>query len=140
MTSSAAGLQNKQTIIGTIRRYLPECGTIYLFGSRATDNYNAESDFDIAVIIEAPINPTIATQVKMELSAQLRHDIDFIDLRRADTVTNFHAISQGEVLWEKSPLRTAEYETVIYSQYASLNRERAEILQDIEEKGSIYGR
>jgi predicted nucleotidyltransferase len=132
--------EEKGKIAPIILSHLSDVKIIILFGSRATDNFNATSDFDIAVLRQEPMNAEVALALKLDLSANLRQDVDLIDLRSADTVTKFHVVSQGEVLWEESAPATGAFETLVYSQYASLNTERAGILEDIAKRGTIYGR
>jgi hypothetical protein len=54
-------------------------------------------------------------------------------------VTKAQVISSGELLFAVNSAEMAQFETVVLSQYALLNEERAGILADIATKGSIHG-
>lgn len=112
-------------IIATLRQIFPKAEAFYLFGSRATGEANAQSDFDFAILVQQPVSPADGAQAKLAIAALLRQDVDFVDLLRADTVTRFLVVSHGVILWEGESRTTAEFENVTFSVYASLNQERA---------------
>lgn len=130
----------KEMITNVIRASLADVSRIYLFGSRISGALHDASDYDIAVMQSSKLNFESVLKIKMELSAELRSDVDLIDLFSADTVTKFQVVSTGEVIWQKDAKETAFFETLVFSQYANLNEERSEIIEDIENRGSIFGR
>jgi hypothetical protein len=78
--------------------------------------------------------------LKSYISQTFRRDSDIVDLLRADTVTAAQVVVTGVEILSIEPRKLAEFETMVLSRYALLNEERAEILLDIEKKGTIYGR
>ncbi len=69
----------------------------------------------------------------------LLRDVDLIDLRRADTVTQAQVVSSGELLLQQNPGLIAQFETDVLSMYAQLNLERQGIIADIVQRGNVYG-
>lgn len=67
-------------------------------------------------------------------------DVDFVDLRAASTVMRMQIVSTGTVLFESDRAVRQAFEVHTYSAYALLNEERAGILEDIHERGRVYGR
>ena len=65
--------------------------------------------------------------------------MDQVDLRSASTVMRAQVISTGERLYCANEPYCGEFEDRVYSEYAHLNEERQHILNDIRERGRIYG-
>lgn len=83
------------------------------------------------------MDPETPFELKTDLAAFLKRDIDLVDLRRADTVTKAQVVATGDLLFSSDA--RAVFETVALSSYAILNEERREILEDIQRRGTIYG-
>ena len=66
-------------IIETIIKYA-NIDLIYIFGSYLTENYNSESDIDIAVLASEKIEKELFFQMKLELMKNTGREIDLIDL------------------------------------------------------------
>ncbi len=112
---------------------------IYVFGSRVSGETHASSDLDVALLGSVPLQGADAFEIKAALSSVFRCDIDLVDLLRADSVSKAQIVSSGEVVFVKDPRELAFFETRVFSEYALLNEERAGILQDILQRGSVHG-
>lgn len=66
-------------IIETIIKYA-NIDLIYIFGSYLTENYNSESDIDIAVLASEKIEKEMFFKMKLELMKNTGREIDLIDL------------------------------------------------------------
>ncbi len=130
----------QNTITSYLREHLPELQAVYLFGSRASSQARADSDYDIALLTETAIPPETRFDLSTGLANALDCDVDLIDLRSAHTVLRSQVISTGQRLHPINDDYAVEiFEDFVYSDYARLNEERAGILADIKEKGSVYG-
>jgi uncharacterized protein len=100
-----------------IIRRLPNVLSIYLFGSRAADTDNPNSDLDLA---------------------------DLLDMREASTVLQYQILSTGIRIWESAEphiaLDVGLYECAMLSEMTTLNEARAGLIADIQKSGSVYGR
>ena len=74
-------------IIETIIKYA-NIDLIYIFGSYLTENYNSESDIDIAVLASDKIEKELFFQMKLELMKNTGREIDLIDLRESGNSLN----------------------------------------------------
>lgn len=74
-------------IIETIIKYA-NIDLIYIFGSYLTENYNSESDIDIAVLASEKIEKELFFQMKLELMKNTGREIDLIDLRESGNSLN----------------------------------------------------
>lgn len=129
-----------EQVVRHIRAALPQVVAIYRFGSSVHGSTHTESDLDLAVLPDEPLPPQMRWELAQELSIELRRDVDFVDLRSASTVMRMQIVSQGKVLYESDVTARHAFEMQTYSAYALLNEERAGILDDIRERGRVYGR
>ena len=127
-------------IIQIISRHIPEVVAIYLFGSAATGDTNDDSDIDLAVLARQRLDPELAYALKTDLSIAFKRDIDLVDMLDADSVTAAQVILTGNLLFQSDSKACGIFETSALGQYLQLNQERQGILDDIEMRGSIYGR
>lgn len=126
--------------VSLIQASLPDVIAIYQFGSSVRETTHSESDLDLAVLPAHPLTAEVRWDIAQQLSIELRRDVDFVDLLSASTVMRMQVISQGRVLYEADATARQEFEMVTFSAYALLNEERAAILNDIQERGRVYGR
>jgi predicted nucleotidyltransferase len=128
-----------EAIVDTIRRRVPGCVAIYLFGSRATDTALHDSDVDLAILGPAPLGEEERWALAQDVAVALGRDVDLVDLLRASTVLRVQVIGSGKLLFESDPTRRREFEAVALGAYTRLNEERRGILEDIRERGTVYG-
>lgn len=128
-----------RAIIAHFCQSIPALWAIYLFGSQANGQAQQGSDLDVAILFDGKIDPVTLWQHGQNLAAQLNIDVDLIDLRQASTVMQYQIISTGIRLWHSNHHAT-QYESFILSSKTSLDEARSGILQDIAQRGTIYGR
>lgn len=74
------------------------------------------------------------------MSQLLRRDVDLVDLARADTVTVAQVVVNGERLYKDDSSVADFFETTALSAYALLNEERADIISNIIQSGTVDDR
>jgi len=131
---------NKSVLTEELAKKFPGAYGAYLFGSGASDQLRPDSDLDIAILRIDPLLPDEVLGLKSFLSKTFRRDSDIVDLYRADSVTAAQVVTTGIEILSLSAIKMAEFETMALSRYALLNEERREILKDIQDTGTIYGR
>ena len=141
----SAGCQVRMTevqlglAVERIRAAVPSVLAVYLFGSIAAGNERADSDVDLAILAAHPLSSAARWNLVGALSSLLHRDVDLVDLRQASTVMRTQVIGEGRLLFEKNPTLRQEFEAVTLGQYVRLNEERRGILEDIRDRGSVYG-
>jgi predicted nucleotidyltransferase len=125
--------------VDTIRRSVPGCVAIYLFGSHANGAPTRDSDIDLAVLAEAPLDDEARWSLAQVLARALGRDVDLVDLLRASSVMRVQVLETGNLLFQSDVFRRQEFEAIALSDYARLNEERRGILADIRARGSVYG-
>jgi len=127
-------------LVTLIQKIVPDVRAVYRFGSSGSGVTHAESDLDLAILPPDPLPPQDRWDLEQDLSVALHRDVDLIDLRVASTVMRMQVVSTGTVLFESDRAVRQAFEVHTYSAYALLNEERAGILDDIRERGRVYGR
>lgn len=128
-----------QSIINYLTERFPLIHSIYVFGSTISKQTTPNSDLDLAIICDAPIDTLYLWETKENLASLLNIDIDLIDLSQATTVLRYQIISTGECIYTKNKKKTQTQEVTWMSMYLDFNDSRKDLLDDIYEKGNIYG-
>ena len=125
--------------IECITHEIPQVEAIYLFGSAVSGQMHANSDIDLAVYAAQKVDKLGLWDVSRKLAVITGRDVDLIDLRGASSVLRMQVVSGGERLFCKDIMACEQFEDVVFADYARLNEERAGILADVRQRGSVYG-
>ena len=94
-----------QSAITLIRRYIPECYEIGLFGSVARGKYSASSDVDIYLIT----NTEIEKHTKAELASDLEEiGVDIVFLAKKDLTVNQDYLLVKNILKDRRVLERSD--------------------------------
>ena len=120
----------------------PQCHSLYLFGSWATENQTESSDLDIALLLPRQKNG-IQSREKLNLSLQLAQlagieKVDIIDIRHVDTLFQMQIINTGRRDDIDDGNEASLFEMITLSLYQKLNAERDGILQEGIKRGRFY--
>ncbi|WP_373975521.1 nucleotidyltransferase domain-containing protein [Chitinibacter sp. SCUT-21] len=126
-------------ILAQLQSAFPNLLAVYLFGSFAKGENDAQSDVDLAVLLAGHSDPVALWQIGQNVAASINRDVDLIDLRQASTVMQYQIITQGQRLWALDS-QAAIFESFILSEKTNLDTARSGILKDIQQRGSVYGR
>jgi len=118
---------------------LPDVTAVYLFGSAVTGRTHPESDIDLAVLTDSFIDPQRLWKLTQDIAVIMHMETDIIDLRRASTVMRMQIIQNGKRLYCRDQAACDGFEDFVFSDFVRLNEERAGILEDIEQRGAVYG-
>lgn len=130
---------NFDLIVPALRANLPGLLAVYVFGSHVQGTAMRHSDLDLAVLVSGSVDSIALWNLAQQLADKVNCDIDLVDLRAASTVLQYQIITTGKCLWAHDS-QAVIYESFILSEKTSLDRLRADLLADIEQEGSVYGR
>lgn len=130
---------NREAIIAAIRERVSGLLALYAFGSRVTGTAGAESDLDLAVLVEGYADPLLLWELSGDLAERAGCEVDLLDLRGASTVMQYQIITLGERWWV-ADVRAGLFEAAILSEKTELDGARAGLLEDILREGTIHGR
>ena len=125
--------------VDLLRARVPGLVLVVLYGSHARGDARRESDVDIALLADDPVEPLELLELQAALERPCGAMVDLVDLWRADDVLRVQVIEHGRVLFERSATERARFEMLALARYARLNEERAGILEDIRRRGSVHG-
>src|SRR5690554_5830190 len=131
-------IPHKTKIIAHLRAEFENLMAIYAFGSRIQGTENPTSDLDLAILVEGKADPRALWKASGDLGILLDHYDDLLDFRAASTVMQAQILDTGERWWARDEQATI-YEVAVLSEKLSFNELRAGILEDIQERGRIYG-
>ena len=126
-------------LINQIKSSLPNVLAIYVFGSQITGHANENSDLDLAVLIDGHVETFDLWDLASQLSEIAGCDVDLLNMRLASTVMQYQILQTGRTLWVKQP-DAGIFESFILSEKINLDVLRKELLEDIDQRGSIYAR
>lgn len=112
---------------------------IWLYGSVAKGEETPESDLDIAFLAREPLPQLDRLELATGLMMQIGRDVDLVDLRTAPAVLRKEIIAHGRRIYCAEIMACETFEDFAFADYARLNEERAGIMEDIFERGSIHG-
>ncbi len=130
---------NQQIIVKRAQDRLPDLLALYAFGSRIQGQANADSDLDLAVLVAGYADPLLLFDLAGELADVTGCAVDLLDLRAASTVMQYQIITTGVRWWQKDS-QAALYEAAILSEKTALDEARSALIDDIQQRGSVYGR
>lgn len=118
---------------------VPGVIAVYQFGSTVDGTEHAQSDLDLALLASSPLPSLDRWALQEDLAAELRRDVDLVDLRAAPTVMQAQVLDTGTVFVETDRTARQQFEMQVCSAYAMLNEERDGILEDVQTRGRVYG-
>lgn len=130
---------NYESIIQTLQTRVPKLLAVYAFGSRIQGMAGADSDLDLAVLVAGYADPYLLFDLSSDLAEMAGCPVDLLDLRAASTVMQYQILTSGQCWWAKD-MQAALFEVAILSEKIELDRARAGLLDDIQRRGTIYGR
>ena len=126
-------------LINQIKSSLPNVLAIYAFGSQITGHSNEHSDLDLAVLIDGQVETFDLWDLASQLVEIAGCDVDLLNMRLASTVMQYQILQTGRTLWAKQP-DAGIFESFILSEKINLDVLRKGLLEDIDQRGSIYAR
>jgi predicted nucleotidyltransferase len=123
-----------------IKEAVPDVIAIYQFGSTVEGTEHGESDLDLAILAQRPLENLDRWELQEDLAVEVGRDVDLVDLRSATTVMRAQVLETGTVVAETDRTARQQFEMRVCSAYAMLNEERAGILEDVRARGRVYGR
>jgi predicted nucleotidyltransferase len=118
---------------------VPDLIGIWLYGSVAKGVDTTESDLDIAVLAQKSLTFETRLSLTAALERQTNRDVDVVDLSTAPAVLRKEVIANGRRIHCADEHTCEIFEDFVFADYARLNEERAGILEDVFQRGSIHG-
>ncbi len=126
-------------IVAILRAGLPSLQAVYRYGSAGGIFERPESDVDVAVLADAPLEFATQCRLLAELARLTGREVDLNDMRRLPVTLRVQIVTGGRRIFAANPGAAEEYDSRVLSDYAYLNESRKAILDDVRTRGNIYG-
>ena len=124
-----------------LQQRLPKLMAVYAFGSRfenAGSRTHANSDLDLAVLVEAYSDPVTLFELASELADITQCPVDLLDFRAASTVMQNQILTRGRRLWAKD-VRAGLFEAAMLNEKIYLDQMRQGLILDVQKRGAVHG-
>jgi len=112
---------------------------IILFGSSAKGTVHDMSDVDLAYFSKQRLSSYERFLFASELAIICEREVDLIDIKEIDTVFTMQIFEHGIPIDVQDENEYTRQKMRAYSMYATLNEQRAPIIEAIKERGSVLG-
>lgn len=126
-------------LVQALSTRLPGLIAVYRFGSYDTPAERADSDIDLGLQADHPLDPVALFHLAGELATLAGRDVDLVDMIRCSTVMRAQIVATGDLVYCRDPYLCDDFAATAFSRYAHLNEARRGILDDIQARGSIHG-
>ncbi|WP_374490341.1 nucleotidyltransferase domain-containing protein [Zoogloea sp.] len=130
---------DKNRLLVEVRARVPGLLAVHAFGSRIQGQAGPGSDLDLAVLVAGYADPLSLFDLAGDLADLAGCPVDLLDLRAASTVMQYQIVTRGERWWA-ADAQAALFEAAILSDKTRLDESRRGLLEDIAQRGSVYGR
>lgn len=89
--------------VDVLRARVPGLALVVLHGSRARGDARSDSDVDVALLADAPLDTLTLLDLQSALEPHLGATVDLVDLWSSDDVLRVQVIEHGRVAFERSP-------------------------------------
>ncbi len=110
---------------------------VFLFGSAASGEMAEESDIDIGILFENQPDVYEINELKSELNAIFKRDIDIADLNSASPILKMQVLKNGVLVFTKDKKIYNQFYVDTINQYDDLKQTR-KTCEDNILKGRIY--
>ncbi len=93
---------------------------LWVFGSRATGNARADSDWDLAALFKTKPDPVELLSARGEFEQLADAPVDVIDLDRASPVLAHQVVKQGQLVVENDRRRRVNFVAHVPGRYEDL--------------------
>jgi predicted nucleotidyltransferase len=126
-------------MVARLREGIPGLRAVYRYGSAGSVFERPDSDIDMAVLADRPLDFSALAALAAELSLLAGREVDLNDMRRLPVTLRVQIVTGGERLYAADVAAAEEYDSRVLSDYAYLNELRQGILDDVRARGSIHG-
>ena len=112
---------------------------IVLFGSYSRNTQNSQSDIDIA-FKGKNIEKVELFKLKQKLEELTNKDIDLINLDQIGDGFRYEILMNGTTIYCRDSYKFDMYKLDMFREYLELNESRQDIINNIKNGGTIYGK
>ena len=91
---------------------------VYLFGSRAREDFTETSDYDFAFLTAETLSLDEQVDLNVSIMKILKSDqVDFVFLEKAPIILKYEVLSEGKIIYKKSDVSDEQLNSIELSVY-----------------------
>lgn len=106
-------------------RAFPNLLALYVFGTFATKYERKDSDIDLAILGQSPIDVIVLWNLAQQIASHVNKDVDLIDLATSSTIFRYQIITSGTRFYCSDIKQCDVIENDYMSMYLRFKEERA---------------
>lgn len=132
--------QLKKAVDIIVENYHPIA--IYLFGSASRNELREDSDIDLGFLTnyDSCIDEYSKFMLAQDLADIFKRDVDLVHVNSSSSVFKVQVTYYGKLIYCNDDNKRMFFEMRALKEYVMLNEERKEIIDNIKESGTVYGR
>ena len=113
-----------------------------MFGSASRNELREDSDIDLGFLTHynVSIDEYSKFMLAQELADIFKRDVDLVHVNSASSVFKIQITYNGKLIYCNDDTKRMFFEMRALKEYVMLNEERKEIIDNIKESGTVYGR
>lgn len=119
-------------VIQQLKQQRSDLIAVYRFGSAGTRYERKDSDLDLAVLTENPLDNLARWELAESIARLVSRDVDLIDLIRAAPPIRMQIIQEGQRIYCRDEMVANLFEANSMTQYQHLNEERREVVESFK--------
>jgi predicted nucleotidyltransferase len=135
----SSDLPYRGVILRRLIDHLPGLVSVHAFGSRISGTARPDSDLDLAVLVDGPVDLLTLWGLSGELADLAGCPVDLVDLRSATTVMQYQILTTGERWWAHEP-QAGLFEAMVMTEKGWLDVARRGVIEDVAQRGTVHGR
>ncbi|QTN19079.1 nucleotidyltransferase domain-containing protein [Brevundimonas sp. AJA228-03] len=125
------------TAVPILERLIPGLAAVYVFGSAARGDARADSDLDLAIVVDGPLAPGLREEARLAVEDGLGIDVDLVDLATASPILGREVLREGRRIAAFRPFIADLAEIRMMRDYEDLKERRRGIEADIARRGRV---
>ncbi len=115
-----------------VEEIFPEALGVWIYGSFAHGRARRDSDLDIAILPDRPLDSWERIERALDVGSRLRRDVDLVDLRKVSPVLRFEVVTRGIRVAARDPYTADVMATAAISMFQRLNESQCQHLARVE--------